>query len=71
MLTDSQFKTVRILYIVIGCVLLLVGMVLSMSDSVRVKVSGILPIIVACLLFFDVRISKIERKRRLDESEKK
>ena len=71
MLTDSQFKVTRILYIIIGLVLLSTGIFLYMSDIVRAQASGVLMIVLGCILFHDVRIARIERKLRVAESEKK
>lgn len=69
MLTESQFETARISYLIIGVVLLGAGIFMLKSDIVSVQVYGPLLIAIAGFLFHDVRIARIERKIRTDESE--
>ena len=69
MLNESPFKKARISYIIVGIVLLGTGIFMLMSDAVKVQLYGPLLIAFAGLLFHDVRIARIERKIRCDESE--
>ena len=68
MLNDSQFRTVRILYCVIGCLLLLGGVFLMVSGHAASQAESVLMILFAVILFFEVRLSNVERRLRRVEN---
>ena len=70
MLSNTRFSAVRIIYAVIGCLLILGGVFAMASGAAKSQAPGVLMIALGAILFFEIRLGNVERRLRRVENKK-